>query len=188
LRSAKNKTEGSLVTGGPLSRELTTLKMLRLVDFIQRSAQLAFTRISGLSDFQWRVISRVNELEPLSMNELSALLQRDVAQVSRAVKGMVAAGLLNRTVREGGPGVLITPTALGRNVYGPLRRLARKRNERFLSGLTADEVKVLEHCLETMTRNAKAVLTQEGAIARRESARRPRTGRLSGAQRVANVR
>jgi DNA-binding MarR family transcriptional regulator len=132
-----------------------------------RSAQLAFPRASGLSDFQWRVVARVNELQPLSINELSALLQRDVAQVSRAVKGMVAAGLLHRATRKGGPGVLITPTPMGRTVYGPLEKLARKRNERLVNGLTLKEMKVLEHCIVVMMRNAQLQLTHEVAVERR---------------------
>jgi DNA-binding MarR family transcriptional regulator len=158
----------SFNAGGPLARELTTVKLVRLVDCMYRSAQLAFPRVSGLSDFQWRVVARVNELQPLSINELSALLQRDVAQVSRAVKGMVAAGLLHRATRKGGPGVLITPTALGRTVYGPLERLARKRNARLIAGLTTKEMQTLEHAIAVMMRNAQLQLKQEVSLERRE--------------------
>jgi DNA-binding MarR family transcriptional regulator len=170
LRRSKAVAPGTFNSGGPLSRELTTVKLVRLVDCMYRSAQLAFPRVSGLSDFQWRVVARVNELQPLSINELSALLQRDVAQVSRAVKGMVTAGLLHRATRKGGPGVLITPTAVGRKVHGPLERLARKRNARLVNGLTKKEMQVLEHCIVVMMRNAQLQLVQEVNRERRNSA------------------
>jgi len=146
---------------GPLARELTSLRLVRLVDFMNRSASRAFPRVSGLSDFQWRVLAWVCETPRLSVNELSARLQRGVAQVSRTVKKLVAAGLLHRANRTGGPGVLITPTRLGRKVYGPLKRLARQRNAAIVAGLNAEELKVLDHCIAIMTANALAQLARE---------------------------
>ena len=147
--------------GGPLSRELTSLRLVRLVDFIHRSASRAFPRASGLSDFEWRVAALVCEMPQLSINDLAALLHRGVAQVSRTVKKLVAAGLLHRANRIGGPGVLITPTQLCRTVYGPLERLARQRNAAIIAGLSATELKVLDHCIEIMTANALAQLARE---------------------------
>ena len=147
--------------GGPLSRELASVRLVRLVDFMNRSASRAFPRVSGLSDFEWRVVAWVCEMPRLSVNDLSALLHRGVAQVSRTVKKLVAAGLLHRANRTGGPGVLITPTRLGRTVYGPLQRLARQRNTAIVAGLRADEIKVLDHCIAIMTANALAQLARE---------------------------
>jgi DNA-binding MarR family transcriptional regulator len=147
--------------GGPLSRELTSVGLVRLVDFMNRSASRAFPRVSGLSDFEWRAVAMVCEMPRLSINDLSALLHRSVAQVSRTVKKLVAAGLLHRANRTGGPGVLITPTRLGRTVYGPLEQLARQRNAVIIAGLSAEEIKVLDHCIAIMTANARAQLVRE---------------------------
>ena len=147
--------------GGPLSRELTSVRLVRLVDFMNRSASRAFPRVSGLSDFEWRVVAWVCEMPRLSINDLSTLLHRGVAQVSRTVKKLVAAGLLHRANRTGGPGVLITPTRLGRTVYGPLERLARERNTAIVAGLSAEELKVLDHCIAVMIANALAQLARE---------------------------
>lgn len=137
---------------------------------MQHSAQLAYPRASGLSDFLWRVIGWVNETGPVSINELSALLHRDVAQVSRAVKGLVGAGLLHRAARTGGPGVLITPTPAGRTTYGQIRRLAQGRNERMIRGLTADQLRLLEECIVIMARNAQDELEREQAREQRRKA------------------
>jgi DNA-binding MarR family transcriptional regulator len=147
--------------GGPLSRELTSVRLIRLVEFISRSASRAFPRVSGLSDFEWRAIALVCETPGLSINDLSAVLHRGVAQVSRTVKKLVSAGLLHRTSRTGGPGVLITPTRLGRTIYGPLKQLARERNTAIIAGLSAGELKILDHCVAIMTANAIAQLAHE---------------------------
>jgi DNA-binding MarR family transcriptional regulator len=159
---------------GALMRELTTLRLMRLVDLVYQSASRAFPRVSGLSDFEWRVLALVCESPRLSINEMSAVLHRGVAQVSRTVKKLVAAGLLHRANRTGGPGVLISATRLGRIIYGPLRALSRRRNAAVIAGLSASELKVLDHCIAIMTANARTQLGRErqsGAEERAATAR-----------------
>lgn len=162
---------------GVLSRELISLRVLALVDFMNRSRSLAYPRASGFSDFEWRVLARVCESPGTSINDLASLLHRGVAQVSRAVKRLVAAGVLHRQSRAGGPGVSITPTRLGRTIYGPLVALARERNAAIIAGLTKEELGTLEHCISVMIDNAMAQLSRElelqaqGAAQRRLSRR-----------------
>jgi DNA-binding MarR family transcriptional regulator len=148
------------IEGGPLSRELLTIKLLRLVDFIGRSGRIAFPRTSGFSDFEWRVLAWACETPPLSINDLSALVHRGAAQVSRTVQRLVAAGLLHRASRAGGPGVSITATPLGVTVYGPLVALARQRNAEIIEGLSEEDLRVLERCVSVMTRNALTLLAR----------------------------
>ena len=163
---------------GPLSRELITIKLIRFVDYLSRAASLAFPRASGLSDFEWRVLAWSCELPGLSLNDLAAMLHRGAAQVSRTVKKLVAAGLLDRVRRRGGPGVLISPTALGRTVYEPLAALARRRNSEVVAGLKPREIRVLEHCIATMMSNVRAQLEREQ---RRETRRRHSPTNVRGA-------
>jgi len=172
-RKVSRPTLHHRVEAGPLSRELLTVKLIRLVDFLTRAASLAFPRVSGLSDFEWRVVAWPCELPGLSLNDLAALLHRGAAQVSRTVKKLVAAGLLDRVPRRGGPGVLISPTALGRTVYGPLATLARQRNAEMITGLTPREVRLLERCVARMLVNVRVQLEREQRLqARKRRARR----------------
>jgi DNA-binding MarR family transcriptional regulator len=149
---------------GPLSRELTSVRLARLVHFMNCSASRAYPRVSGLSDFEWRAVSFVCETPRVSINDLAARLHRDVGQVSRTVKKLVAAGVLHRANRTGGPGVLISPTRLGRKVHGPLKRLARQRNASIVAGLGAEELQVLDRCIAIMTANAIAQLAHEQGL------------------------
>ena len=157
--------------GGPLSRELLTVKLVRLVDFLSRAASLAFPRVSGLSDFEWRVFAWSCETPGLSINDLSQLTHRGAAQVSRTVKKLVTAGLLNRISRKGGPGVAISPTPRGRSVYGPLVALARQRNAEIVAGLAPRELRLLERCIGTMMSNVLAQLAREQQLQRRAGRR-----------------
>ena len=159
---------------GPLARELATVRILRLAELINRSASRAYPRISGLSDFEWRAIAQTCDTPRQSINELAARLNRGVAQVSRTVKKLVAAGLLHRANRTGGPGVYISPTRLGRTVHNPLAQLARKRNSAIIAGLGAEELKLLDHCVAIMTRNALAQLAHELQLRADGAERTPR--------------
>jgi len=149
------------IEGGPLSRELVSIQVVRLADFIERSGRLAYSRRTGFSDFEWRVFIWVCETPPVSINELSALVHRGAAQVSRTTQKLVAAGLLHRANRAGGPTVSITPTRLGLTLYRPLVSLARERDSEIVAGLSAEELRVLEKCVAQMSRNAVAMLARE---------------------------
>ena len=150
--------------GGPLSRRLVSVRITRLVDFMGRSGVLAFNRITGMSDFEWKILARVCETPPLSINELGGLLNRNVGQVSRTVKRLVGAGLLRRENKGGGPGVLITPTPLGRTVYAPLVQVAVERDVVLTQGFSAEEMAALVGYVERLTANALALLAQEQAL------------------------
>ena len=152
------------------TRKLTTLGLARLADLMNRAASLAYPRVSGLSDSECRIIAWVCEHPPFSINDLAATVHRDVAQVSRAVKKLVAAGLLHRANRRGGPGVLISPTRLGYAVFAPLAEVAHQRNATILAGLTAEDVKHLDRCIAIMTKTALKQLADE-----RRLQSRPRT-------------
>ena len=149
--------------GGPLSRRLMSIRLVRLVDFIGRASTLRYTRASGLSDFEWRVLVRVCETPELSLNDLAGLLHRNVAQASRAVTRLVGAGLVTRRNRGGGPGVLISPTPLGRSVYEPMVAMAVEADARLTAGLSEEDLLALERMLGVLTQNALALLGHEQA-------------------------
>ncbi len=146
---------------GPLARRLLSIRMIRFVDFVRRSGALAYRRVSGLSGFEWLLLARACEVPTLSINELAEILNRDVGQVSRGVKRLVSAGLLRSRRRGGGPGVLITPTALGQTVYGPLQTLAEERDAELTRGISSEDLATLTRCIETLTANALDMLARE---------------------------
>jgi len=165
IRSGRTAREPPLIRkdieGGPLSRELVSIQVVRLADFIERSGRIAYRRYTGFLDFEWRVFIWVCETPPVSINELSALVHRGAAQVSRTVQKLVAARLLHRANRASGPTVSITPTRLGLTLYAPLVALARERDAEILDGLSAEELRVLQKCVTRMSRNAVAMLARE---------------------------
>jgi DNA-binding MarR family transcriptional regulator len=147
--------------GGPLSRRLVAVRIVRLIDFVNRTSALAYRRLSGLSDFEWRVLARICETPPLSINELSGLLNRNSSQVSRTVSRLVSARLLKRENRGGGPGVSVTPTQLGLAVYAPLVEQAVDINAALIAGLGEEDLANLDRYVEILTANALENLERE---------------------------
>lgn len=147
--------------GGPLSRQLVMVRLARLMDFLARGSALQFTRTSGLSDFEWRVLARVCETPDLSLNELAGHVHRSLAQVSRTVKRLVGMGLLKSRGRGGGPGVMISPAPLGRTVYAPLVALAVQADAELTQGLEEEDLRRLKQYVDVMTQNALARLARE---------------------------
>ena len=150
--------------GGLLSRRLTHIGLLQLVHFIKRGSNLLYSRISGLSDFEWRVLARVCDMPGLSINELGVVMDRSVAHVSRTVTRLVALGLVRREEVGGGRRVAIDPTPAGEQAYAPLIEVAVQSDRELTGGLTDEELKTLHRAIALMGENARARLAREQAL------------------------
>jgi DNA-binding MarR family transcriptional regulator len=150
--------------GGPLSRRLAHINLLQLGRCIKRGSDLVYARVSGLSGFEWRVLTQVCDMPGMSINEIGVATDRGVAQVSRTVKRLVGEGLVRRHSLGGGPGVAIYPTPLGEQAYAPLVEVAIDGERDLTQGLTDEEVATLHHVIAVMRRNALARLAKEQGV------------------------
>ena len=149
-----------------LSRRLSHIALQQLVQHIRRGSSLAYARVSGLSDFEWRILARVCDMPGLSINELGSVMDRSVAQVSRTVKRLAGLGLVERKAVRGGPGVAINPTPAGEKAYAPLIELAVQSERELTQGLSDEELKALQRVFSVMRENALARLAREQALLR----------------------
>lgn len=149
------------LAGGPLSRELLTVKLIRLGDYIARAGTALYARSVTLSALEQRVLIWCCEIPPLSINELSSLVHRGAGQVSRTVRAMVEEGLLHRRAVGGGRTVAVTPTAKGRAVYAPMVVLARSRENEVVQGISAQDLRALHGLLDQLLDNAAGLLLAE---------------------------
>ena len=147
--------------GGALSRRLSHIALQQLVQHIRRGSGLAYARVSGLSDFEWRILARVCDMPGLSINELGSVMDRSVAQVSRTVKRLAGLGLVERQAVRGGPGVAINPTPAGEEAYAPMVQLAEASERELVAGLTDEELRTLDRIIAVITENALVRLARE---------------------------
>ena len=139
-------------------RRLVAQDLFTLYSLMQRSAAITFRRETGLSDFEWRVLSQVGENAPLTLIQLVPMLSRDKSQVGRTLATLEARRLVTREKIGGGRHVLVGITAEGRQVYARLAELATARNSTLLHGLSAREQQTIMDVFDKLTASARAML------------------------------
>jgi DNA-binding MarR family transcriptional regulator len=140
-----------------LVQDLFTLHAL-----LQRSAASAFRRETGLSDFEWRVLSQLAEHAPLTLIEFMPLLSRDKSQVGRTLARLADRGLIIRATIGTGRHIRLDISPRGREVYSQLAKVALERHDVLVSGLRAEEQRTLTVIFDKLTDGANALLARAG--------------------------
>lgn len=153
--------EAGMVPVDKAAPNLLTFRIIGLLDLLRRSGALANRREFGLTGIEWRIMAQVGEHAPLSLNDLTELLNLDAGQLSRTVKALVERGLLDRRRRPTGPAIMITLTGDGRALHARMMELARDRNGFLVAGLPSEEVAVATRVLDAVLRNAQLLLEKE---------------------------
>jgi DNA-binding MarR family transcriptional regulator len=137
---------------------------MRLIGFfslLRRSGIMAQRRQFDLSEIQWRIMTQVGEHAPLSLNGLAELTLQDRGQLSRAVKTMVARGLLTRERKPGGPEVQITLSDQGKALYGSMVERAVERDRRLTSALSQEDLVALRRITDILIDEAEELMEEE---------------------------
>lgn len=142
-------------------QSLVTMRMIRLFALLRRGGILAQRRRFDLSEIEWRIVTRLGEAAPLSLNSLAEALAQDRGQLSRAVKGMVARGLLTRQRKPGGPEIEIELSGAGRALYAELVRWVAERDARLTRGLEPADIAALWRVTDAMIGRAEDMLAEE---------------------------
>ena len=112
----------------------------------------------GITLREWRVLAQLAAHEGVQSSELARHASLDRARTSRALTGLVAKGLVERTPREGDRReVLVHLTAQGRALHAALLPRVAQINRELLSALDEGEVRQLVRFLERLQRQAEAM-------------------------------
>ncbi len=148
--------------GSPLGG-LVSMRMVVLFNLMRRSTVVTQRRDFNLSEIEWRIMTQIREVAPLSLNGLAVSLAQDRGQLSRAVKAMVERGLLARTRKPGGPEIEISLTAAGKVLRGRMTERAIERDAFLTAGIDEKDKEAMRRGIETMIGRADELL--ERAIA-----------------------
>lgn len=121
---------------------------------IARTANLTFKRLTGLSQYEWRVLTNLAYRPPLSFTEVVEHVDSDKAQVSRALDHLVKRGALVREKVTRGEPARFRMTGEGRAIHDVLQDDALRRNGLLIAGLNPDQqIRCLSY-LERLIANA----------------------------------
>ncbi len=149
-------------------KALVSNRLLSLATLLRRSANLLYRRALGLSEVEWRILAIVGDYAPLTLGALVEILGLDKGQLSRGVTALVKRRIL---VRTAGPQdsreVHIALAPHGQATFAALIALALERNRELVAGLSQAEVAALLAALDRLLANAKIMVAQSQAQARR---------------------
>lgn len=166
LASAREggKDAGSDALAVPTSIEIHSRAqpiILNIATTISRSATAAYKRLTGASNYEWRVLVNIAERPLLRFTDIVNHVDSDKAQVSRTLDALVAAELLER--RKAGPGepVRFAMTARGHRLHDIMREDALRRNALLEADMSTTQRRRLQTYLDLLVANAAAMRAGE---------------------------
>ncbi len=152
-------------TSAPLAgiqRELLGAHFLLLARLLRRSARADYAGFQPQNLVERRLVLMLFRAEEARVSELAAILGNDVAQVSRALGSLRAAGLAHRE-KQRDPYAL---TPAGVRLGALLDEVAWRREEELAQGVHPQEMFELAGLLSHLLTRATALLAEEVALAR----------------------
>ena len=119
-----------------------------LADYLTHSLATTYQARFGIGIPEWRVMAVLGRYEPLSATEVSRRTSMDKPRVSRALRRMVAAGLIDRRQNpDDHRAAVLRLSAKGRETYDRLVPLALAWQETLVENLSEAEVAELSRLL-----------------------------------------
>jgi DNA-binding MarR family transcriptional regulator len=143
-----------------MTRRLVASRLITLIKVLYGSAGPAYRAVTGLSDFEWRVVMQVGDRGPITLTALATLLGQDKGQLSHAVQGLVDSRLLLREQLR----APIALTKRGRDMFDRIVKLSRARNTVLVRDLNEAERMAVWQLLPKVHANARQLLSREQAL------------------------
>jgi DNA-binding MarR family transcriptional regulator len=151
-----------------------------LLRLMRRSADLAYGRVTGLKNFDWRTLTHIEMFGPLTLTDLIVGIDRNKSQVGRAVGRLVTLGLVARRREKGAASVVLSGTDAGRAAFDLIMTEAQRREAALVGELTIREYRGFVAALDRLTQNALAMLDDERGVADAAAPTATRAARAGG--------
>jgi len=86
----------------------------------------AYRQRFRLTDLHYRLLMHVAKRGPISLGDLSNLVNRDCGQISRTVKALIESGFMRSERRRGSPGMGIELSHKGRSTYEAMAKIGEE--------------------------------------------------------------
>jgi DNA-binding MarR family transcriptional regulator len=136
--------------------EFIAYRLNALTNTILRSASRQYAKVAHVSAPEAWVLGAIGNFQPITAREVAARMAVDEAQVSRAIKALLARGLVKRRPAAGdNRRKILTLTAAGRRTCARAMALADSRQGKLLKGFDEAEVAQLVDMLIRLRDNAE---------------------------------
>lgn len=143
-------------------RDLLSYRIHRLANALSRGAARRYRQEFDVSLMEWRILALLGGYAPLTLRDLAREAGIDKAQASRAVKALVARGLVERTAgthdaRE----VALRLSPAGGRLEAALMQAARDRDAAFRAALPPATLAALEEAIRLLHGEARRQTPEE---------------------------
>lgn len=153
--SATASPASSAETSSLALEDFLPYRLSVLANTVSRALAGVYRDEHGLSIAQWRLLAILARFGSMSSNEVAARAAMDKVQISRAVAGAVARGLITRGIDRGDRRrAVLRLTASGRRLHDRIVPRARACEARLLDALTPREAAVLSVLLDRLQARA----------------------------------
>lgn len=128
-------------------------RLLLLAKMIERVASKQLQVAFGISVAQWRILAFVCTDGPATASYIGSSGEIDQAEISRAVKALLADGLVSREFAEGSKKtMIISPTPKGKELFKKVRDLRRNYFSAITKDLDRDQKAQFDRTLKAIAR------------------------------------
>lgn len=160
----KERTLAELIDEGvatearePLHTRLVGARLFGLIRLIRESGLHAYEREIGYKEIHRQLIIMIGVTGGLSSHEIVALTGHEKAQVSRAIKPLEQAGLIERERLR----AKLTLLPSGKKVFERIMTISRARDAALTAGIAAADLKRFVALTEALTRQAASLYAEE---------------------------
>jgi len=149
-REARNRAEES---GAELDlQQYFPYRLARLAEQVSLAVAEVYSERFSLTRQEWRVLAALGGRAEIATKEIGPLTTLDKMQVSRAMQGLEARGIVSRKLdpddrRER----IVSLTPAGRTLYRRIVPYALEREAKLLAVLTPEEIAVLDRAMRKLS-------------------------------------
>jgi DNA-binding MarR family transcriptional regulator len=149
-REARNRAEEG---GAELDlQQYFPYRLARLAEQVSLAVAEVYSERFSLTRQEWRVLAALGGRSEIATKEIGPLTTLDKMQVSRAMQGLEARGIVSRKLdpddrRER----IVSLTSAGRALYRRIVPYALEREAKLLSVLTPEEIEVLDRAMRKLS-------------------------------------
>jgi DNA-binding MarR family transcriptional regulator len=184
VKNRESAAEGADVAA-PSAFFISRISALNVL--LKRRAAIYARRSFDIPMIEWRIITLLPTLQPISIRELAVQALTDAAQVSRGVAQLEAKGHVRRTrSAEDNREMLVSMTARGSRLSAEMCGASLLRSEQLLAGCSEREVESLNATLDTLIERARELVAGDlqemgdGAAAPKEPEKARRKSKAAG--------
>ena len=158
-RSTSSELPGPRLEGTELVLEsFLPYRIAVVAHKVSRALSLVYAQEFGLSIPEWRIIANLGRCGPLLAGELAERSNMDKPKVSRALRRLEGAGVLNRKIgHEDRRQARLALTPKGRKLFKVMASMALGWEREFLGPLDAIECAALDRLLQKLDARADAM-------------------------------